>query len=117
MARDIKTEFGVITLADEILATIAGVAATECHGIAGMASRKLQDGLAELLGRESLSRGVEVHMDGERLVIDLHIVVSYGTSISEVARDVRESVRRKVEELSGLQVAKVNVLVQGVRIN
>jgi len=117
MPKDIKTEIGSIRLADEVIATIAGVAAMECYGIAGMAAaRKLKDGLAEILGKENLSRGVKVSLEGDRLAIDLNIIVAYGTNINEVARNVIDRVRYAVEETSSLKVDRVNVYVQGVKV-
>jgi len=115
MTRELKGRFGRVTLSDDVLATIAGAAATECYGIVGMASRKLKDGIAELLGRESLSRGVEIADDGG-LVIRLYIVAGYGTRISEVASNAMDRVRYAVETMTGLPVRRVDVRVQGVRL-
>jgi uncharacterized alkaline shock family protein YloU len=116
MPREFTTDSGKITISEEVVATIAGVAATECYGIVGMASRKIKDGIAELLGRESLSRGVEVDMDGNRVSVSLYIVVGYGTQISEVARNVVEQVKYKIESSTGLEVQHVNIRVQGVKV-
>ncbi|MFO7173410.1 MAG: Asp23/Gls24 family envelope stress response protein [Bacillota bacterium] len=110
------TELGRITLSGEVVATLAGMAATECYGIVGMASTRLKDGIAELLGRENLARGVEVHVDGNELEIHLYIVVGYGTRISEIARNVTEKVRYVVESMTGLKVRAVRIHVQGVKV-
>lgn len=116
MPREVTSEYGRITIAEDVIATIAGVAATECYGIVGMASRKLKDGLAELLGRENLTRGVEVSLEGDRVLVHLYVIVGYGTRISEVARNVLEQVRYAVEQATGLEVAEVNIRVQGVKL-
>jgi uncharacterized alkaline shock family protein YloU len=116
MPKDIQTEIGKIHLTDDVIATIAGMAAMECYSIAGMAARRFQDGLAEILGRENLSRGVKVSLEDDRLVIDLNIIVAYGTNINEVAHNVIDKVRYAVEETSSLKVDRVNVFVQGVRV-
>lgn len=116
MGKETVTDLGRIALSEEVIATIAGVAATECYGIVGMASRKLKDGIAELLGRESLSRGVEVTIDGDRVLINLYIIVGYGTRISEVARNTCDQVKYTVESTTGLEVTKVNIFVQGVKV-
>lgn len=116
VGRDMSTELGQINIADEVIAVIAGTAATECYGVVGMASRTIQDGIAELLGRDNLSRGVEVRLSGEEVVIDLYIIVEYGTKITEVAHNAMEKVRYVVETMTGLKVASVNVVVQGVRV-
>ncbi|MEW6522636.1 MAG: Asp23/Gls24 family envelope stress response protein [Bacillota bacterium] len=114
---EIESGIGKVILSEEVIATIAGVAATECYGIVGMSSRKVADGLAELLGRENLARGVEVNLDGDRVTIALNIVIGYGTRIPEVARNVVEKVKYTVESSTGLKVARVRVNVQGVRVN
>ena len=116
MPTDYVTDSGKISISEEVVATIAGVAATECYGVVGMASRKFKDGFAELLGRESLSKGVEVDMDGNSVAVSLYIVVGYGTRISEVARNVIEQVRYKLESGTGLHVTQVNIRVQGVKV-
>lgn len=116
MPREFVTDNGKITISEDVVATIAGVAATECYGVVGMASRKFKDGFAELLGRENLSRGVEVEMDGETVSVSLYIVVGYGTRISEVARNVVEQVRYKLENGTGLRVTRVSIKVQGVKV-
>lgn len=111
-----ETGIGRISLSEDVLATMAGVAATEIPGIVGMASTRLKDGIAELLGRENLSRGVEVSLHGEEVEIDLYIVVGYGTRISEVAQNVSQKVRYTVESMTGLKVAAVRIHVQGVKV-
>lgn len=116
MGKEINTEFGRIAITDEVIATIAGVAATECYGIVGMSARRLKDGLAELLGRENLSKGVDVTVDQETVVVNLNVVVGYGTRISEVARNVRDKVKYTLESTTGLDVAQVNITVQGVNV-
>ncbi|MDI6637669.1 MAG: Asp23/Gls24 family envelope stress response protein [Bacillota bacterium] len=116
MGKDVSTELGQITISDEVIALIAGMAATECYGLVGMASRNIQDGIAELLGMENLSRGVEVKLAGDEVVIDLYIIVEYGTKITEVAHNVMDKVRYVVESMTGLKVARVNITVQGVRV-
>lgn len=116
MSRDWETALGCISVSEEVIATIAGVAATECYGIVGMASNKFKDGIAEMLGRENLSRGVEVMLDQNRVAIVLNIIVGYGTKISEVAHNVIGKVRYSVESLTGLQVTDVKINVQGVKV-
>ncbi len=117
MSKESQNQLGRISLSEEVIATIAGVAATECYGIVGMASRKLKDGIAELLGRENLSRGVEVVLEDGRADITLHVVVGYGTKISEVANNVIEKVRYTVEQSTNVPVANVRINVQGVKVN
>jgi uncharacterized alkaline shock family protein YloU len=117
MPIELTTEYGKIFVTNEVIATLAGSAALDCYGLVGMASRKqLKDGIAELLGRENLSRGVEVRREQDRLEIDLYIVVSYGTKISVVANNVQTKVKYILNDVVGLHVDEVNIFVQGVRV-
>lgn len=118
MSQVTVNEFGRIIVADDAIATIAGAAALESYGLVGMCSRsRLKDNFVELLGKENLSRGVEVTVNNDRVTVDLYIIVSYGTKISEVAQNVMETVKYAVENLIGLHVDQVNVNVQGVRVS
>ncbi|KEQ23330.1 Asp23/Gls24 family envelope stress response protein [Paenibacillus tyrfis] len=118
MTIELASEYGKIYVTDEVIAVLAGSAALDCYGLVGMASRnQFKDGIAELLRRDNLRRGVEVHRDEQDvLTIDLYIVVSYGTKISVVAHNVQSKVKYMLGEVAGLQVATVNIFVQGVRI-
>lgn len=118
MSQTISTEFGKIIISDEAISTVAGVAALECYGLVGMTSRsRIRDGFIELLGKENLSRGVEVQVNDGSIIVDLYIIVGYGTKISEVAQNIMEKVKYVVESLVGLPVEHVNINVQGVRVN
>ena len=117
MNNEMDTDLGRVIISEELIATLAGVAAVECFGLVGMSSRKLKDGIAELLGRDNLSRGVEVNLEDDQLSVTLNIIVSYGTKIPEVATNVMEKVKYTLEKLTGLTVTEVNVHVQGVRVS
>lgn len=108
-----RSELGELRIANEVVAIIAGLAATEVQGVAGM-SGGIVGGIAELLGYKNLSKGVRVEVGEEQAAIDLFVVVEYGVSIPEVAWKIQESVKRAVESMTGLQVVAVNVHVQGV---
>ncbi|MEX2355508.1 MAG: Asp23/Gls24 family envelope stress response protein [Thermaerobacterales bacterium] len=116
MGQDFATPEGQIVVSNEVIATIAGLAAMECYGVVGMAARGIQDGLARLLGRENLSRGVNVEITDDQVIITLGVIVGYGMKISEVARNIVHQVRYAVEKATGLQVTRVIIDVQGVRI-
>ncbi len=116
MTAKLANKFGSILISDEVLATISGIATMECYGLVGMASRNSADGIVELLKREHLSKGVKVYTEEDRLIIDLYIVVEFGTKISEVAKNIIEKVKYSVETMTGMKVDKVNVNVQGVRV-
>ncbi|MFZ5639607.1 MAG: Asp23/Gls24 family envelope stress response protein [Bacillota bacterium] len=106
----------LVNISEEVIATISGAAAVECYGLVGMAGRKLKDGIGQLLGKEDLTKGVEVVFEGEQVVIDLFIIVSYGVNIAEVAKNVIDKVKYQVEKQTGLSVKSVNINVQGVRV-
>ncbi len=111
-----NTQLGEILVNTDVIAKYAGSAAVECFGVVGMASIKMKDGLAKLLRMENLNQGVDVLIEDNKITINLHIIVSYGVSISAVAENLIGNVRYKVEEFSGLEVVKVNVFVEGVRV-
>ncbi len=114
--KEVETNLGKLVLSEEAIATVAGAAATECYGVVGMAGRKMTDGISELLGKENLSRGVSVSIEGDSLYIDLSVILGYGVRITEVARMIVDKVRYTVESATGLKVKKVTVNVQGIRV-
>ncbi|WP_059104660.1 Asp23/Gls24 family envelope stress response protein [Shouchella shacheensis] len=117
MTIEMKTQLGAVDVSQDVVAIIAGGAAIDCYGIVGMASQKqLKDGLSELLGRDNFQRGVITREEGEDLHIDMYIIVSYGTKISEVAHNVQTKVKYSLEQMLGLDVDSVNIFVQGVRV-
>src|SRR3954449_9409672 len=90
MSIELKNAYGQIDISNDVIATIAGGAAVDCYGIVGMASKhQLKDGIAEILRRENFSRGIVVRQEDEEVHIDMYIIVSYGTKISEVAHQVQ----------------------------
>ncbi len=112
-----NTSFGNVQIDSDVIAKYAGSSAIECFGVVGMASVNMKDGLARLLKRESLKHGVGVAISYEnRITIDLHIIVSYGVSISAVADNLIGNVKYKIEEFAGLPVERINVFVEGVRV-
>lgn len=117
MAQSRKTELGSISIAEEVIATVAGAAATECYGLVGMGAHGVQKGLAIFRWGEDVARGVQVKLDGDTVTIDLHVVVQYGVNIAQVAHNVMEQVKYAVEGHCGLEVAQVNVHVESVRVD
>lgn len=111
-----KNQFGNINISEEVISTIAGAAAVECYGLVGMATVKLKDGLAELLGKEDLKKGVEVVIENDEVILNLYIIVGYGVNIAEVAKNVIERVKYSIEKQTGLKVKHINVNVQGVKM-
>jgi len=116
VAQEIQSKFGTISIREEVIATISGVAAMECYGLVGMAPRNVQEELTDLLRRENYERGVDVQFNEDSISVQLYIVVEYGVKISEVARNVQERVKYSIETRLGLKVEQVNVKVQSVRV-
>lgn len=108
-----STELGTIRIADEVVSIIAGLAATEVEGIAGM-SGGIAGGIAEMLGRKNFSKGVKVEVGEKEAAIDLFVIVKYGVRIPDVALNVQENVKNAIETMTGLSTVEVNVHVQGV---
>jgi len=113
-----ENELGQIFVSEDCIAKIAGSAAMECYGLVGMVSRSgIKDGLAVLLGRDNWTKGVEVKQNTEGLHIDLYIIVSYGTKISEVANNIKAKMNYVMKDVIGLKVNEVNIYVQDVRVS
>ena len=110
------TELGLVTVNDEVLVRVAGYAALDCYGIVGMASKRSTDGIVQLMGLENLGRGVKIRTSGDKVDIDLFIIVEYGISISAVAAAIIETVKYKVEHFTGIPVGRVNVCVEDIRV-
>ena len=108
-----EDDIGAVRVADEVVSVIAGLAATDIEGIAGM-SGGLVGGIAEMLGRKNLSKGVKVEVGEREAAVDLYIIVRFGVRIPEVALNVQERVKEAIEQMTGLKVVEVNVHVQGV---
>ncbi|EHT3102645.1 Asp23/Gls24 family envelope stress response protein [Staphylococcus pseudintermedius] len=118
MALEITNDYGSIDISNEVIASIVGGKAVECYGIVGMASRQqVRDGIAEILGHENYAKGIVVREDNGLLDVDMHIIVSYGVKISEVAQNVQSTVKYTLENTLKLKVNSVNIFVQGVRFN
>jgi uncharacterized alkaline shock family protein YloU len=104
---------GLIRISDDVVATIAGLAALETPGIAAM-SGGISEGLAKRLSGRNAQKGVSVEVGQVEAAIDLRIVVQYGIPIQEVGRRLQDNVREAVENMTGLTVVEVNVKVEGV---
>ncbi len=109
-------DVGEVHIADEVIAIIAGMAATEVEGVKGMVG-KTADNIVELLGRKNLSKGVEVEVGDGDVSLELSVVVNYGSSIVEVSKNISEKVKNAVETMTGLDVTVVNINVAGVDID
>ena len=112
----IKNDNGTIFINEDVMLKVAGYAALECYGIVAMSSKRATDGLVEWLGRENLAKGVQIRNADDALEVDLFIIVEYGISIAEVCKTIVDTVRYKLESMTGVTVRKVNVTVEGIRV-
>lgn len=116
MTGKIQSEYGNIEIDNQTIEMIAGNAVMECYGVVGMAYKSSTDGIFELLKREQFTKGVKVDAQEEKITIDIFVIIQYGTKISVVANNIIDKVKYSVENMAGIPVSKVNVHVQGVRI-
>lgn len=113
----VNTHMGNISIDNEVIAQYAGAVAMECFGIVGMANVNVKDGLVSLLKLDSMTRGINVTLDqNNKLILDFHVIVAYGVSIQAVSDNLIDNVKYKVEEFTGLEIEKINIYVEGVRV-
>lgn len=117
MSAKLENKYGVISIDNEVIARIAGNAALDCYGIVGMAAKNVKDGLVQLLKKESLTKGIKLIVNENKIVLDFHIIVEYGTNISAIADNIISTVKYKIEDCVGLEVEKINIFVEGVRVD
>lgn len=110
-----RPPLGAIHISDEVLAELAGISCTQCYGVVGMASQSFQEGMAQLLGRDTIKRGVKLKRKGNQVSFNLFIIVEAGINITEVARNLIDQVKYTVGNATGLEVEEVQVHIQGVR--
>lgn len=117
MSIERMTQLGNINITEEAIAELAGGVVTECYGVVGMASQKfLKDGFAELLRKDNFTKGVVVRKTDEGFEIDLYVILSYGVKISEIVLSVQKKVKYMLERSLEQTFVKVNVFVQGVKV-
>ncbi len=113
----LDNELGRVSIDPEVIAQYAGTTAVECFGIVGMAAVSMKDGLVKLLRGDSLTRGIKVDIDEDnKITIDFHVIVSYGVSINTVSENLIQNIKYKVSEFTGLEIKKINIFVEGVRV-
>lgn len=116
MKGHIKSELGHVEIENDVLARYAGSAAIECFGVVGMASVNMKDGIVHMLQKNNIRHGVSVSISENRINIALHIVVAYGVSIQAVADNLLANVSYRIEKLTGMEIEKIKILVEGVRV-
>lgn len=103
-----------VRISDDVVGVIAGIAAMEVEGVAGMSGGFAAEMAERMAGKKNLTKGVRVQIGEKEAAIDLYIVVEYGVRIPEVAQKVQENVKRAVESMTGLELVEINIHVQGV---
>ena len=107
---------GGLSVANEVIADLAGYAALESYGVVGMAAPTLQDGIAKILPKQRLRRGIIVESGDEGVSLDLFVVIEYGTNISAVSKNLVENVKFALQDLASVKIDNIDVHVQGVKI-
>jgi len=111
---NVVEEVGRVKISDEVIAVIAGVASSDIIGVSSMGN-SMVGGIAGFLGgKKNISKGIKVDIKDEGVTIDIHIVVMYGVRIPEMAWTIQEKVKKEVEKITGLDVLKVNIHIDGV---
>ncbi len=110
-------KLGRVEVAPTTIARLASQAVVGCYGVVGMARKDLGAGIAELLQPGSHHRGVEVKLVGDQIVVDLYVIIEYGTRVVTVAQNIQSSVKYGLEKALGIPVAAINVHVQGLRVS
>lgn len=116
MKGTVDTSLGSIQIESAVVAQYAGTVATECFGIVGMTTVNVKDGLVRLLKKDSVEHGIVVRSSGNKLILDFHVIVAYGVNIPAITDNLCSNVKYKVESFTGLEVEKINVFVEGVRV-
>ena len=112
---ELTETMGTISYADDVIATIAGLACMEVEGIAGM-SGGLISGVAELLGGKNLTKGVKVEVTQKDVKCDIFVVMEYGVEMHKVAENAQKAIKKEIETMAGLNVIAVNINIQGIKI-
>ena len=116
MSVNTSNAYGNISISDLAIAKVASHTALECYGVVEMVSRRFTDSLAQLFKKDAGGRGIRVTTSGNRIYIDVYVILKYGVSISAVAESLKEAVKYKVELFTGMIVDTVNVNVIGVKL-
>lgn len=106
---------GEVQIADEVVAIIAGLAATEVEGVASMAGNVTNE-LVSKLGKKNLAKGVKVEITPEVVIVDMALNMEYGYNIPKTSEIVQDKVKTAIENMTGLKVAEVNIRIAGVAI-
>lgn len=115
----LKTDgsLGTVSISNTVIAEIAGAVAGKCYGVVGMASRSKKDGIVNLLKPDTVTKGINVSVQEDGITVEMHIIVEYGININTTCKSIVNRVRYTLENAVGLKVNRVNVRVEGVRVD
>jgi uncharacterized alkaline shock family protein YloU len=113
---DDNSTLGRVTISPRAIATIAFQAARQSYGVVGLTSKNLMEGITQVIVKDP-TNGIEVKYDGQKITIDLYVIIEYGTRVSSVASSVNNTVKFNVEKALGMPVEAVNVHVRGLRVS
>lgn len=116
MSVNTANAYGRITIKEDAIAQLAGNTASECYGIVDLVPKRFAESIVDLFKRQRLSRGVKVVTLGDRIFIDLYVIIKYGVSIDAVAQSLKKSVKYDIERFTGMVVDTINVNVVGIRV-
>ena len=108
-------DVGQVQIAEEVIAVIASIAATEVEGVAKM-SGNITSEIAAMVGMKNLSKGVKIRIDEEKVDINLSLIMDYGVSIPKISREVQDRVKNSIETMTGLEVSEVNIHIAGIQM-
>ena len=106
---------GEVFISNSVIAEIAGAVANKCYGVVGMASRNKKDGIVNLLMPDSVTKGINVTVEDDGIIVDMHIIEEYGLNINTICKSIVNRVRYTLESAVGLKVNRINVKVEGIR--
>ena len=113
----IKNHNGEISIHDNVFANIVGNIVNNCFGVVGMAAKSATEGIVSLLRNDNYDKGVKVFVDNGALIIDMHIIVSYGVNLPTVTDSIINETKYSVEKITGFKVKKVNVYIDSMKAN
>ncbi len=118
MSIKFKNKLGEIEIDKSVIERVTGLATIECYGVVGMAAKNVRDGLIHLLKKEHITKGVEIKFNEEdNLIIELHIIVEYGTNITAICETLTSTVDYHAKEFLGIECKEIHVSVDGIRVN
>ena len=112
----IDNRFGTIEISQEYFSHLVGEAVSSCYGVVGMSARRITDDVAELLGKENVTKGITVDVVDNEVIVSMHVIVKYGIAINTVADNIISAVNYTIENLTGIKVSWIKFFVEGVRL-